>query len=242
MPPVFPNTGVEEVYLVSKSGKKIHGWYYSAAGSAQVILFNHGNAGNLLSRTSILALLLKTGASIFIYDYEGFGKSEGLPTIEGILENGLVAYDFLVSTKGVKPQNIIVYGESLGTGVAMYLAEHKPVAGVILQSGFSSLRTIALESFPALKVFPSFLFPTQQLDTLALVKKTHPPLLIVHGVKDEIVPYSHAKRLYSEATEPKQLLTLPNSGHTDLTMTAPQEFLKTVVDFMARLRQPNLHE
>lgn len=200
-----------------------------------MILFNHGNAGNLSSRNSIVSLLIKTGASVFIYDYEGFGKSGGLPSIDGICENGLTAYDFLVYKEGVDPRSIIVYGESLGTGVAMYLADKRPVGGVILQSGFSSLRTIALEVFPSLKLFPPFLFPTQQLDTLKLSKKPHPPLLIVHGMKDEVVPYSHAERVYKEAAEPKQLLTLPNSGHVDICATAPNEFLKTVIEFINRL-------
>ncbi len=234
LPPPIDNSEVDEVYILLRSGKKIHGWYYKVANAAKVILFSHGNAGNLSSRNSILDLLTKTGASVFIYDYEGFGKSEGLPTIDGICDNGLVAYDYLVEQEGVKPNDIIVYGESLGTGVAMYLSAKRKVGGVILQSGFSSLRKIAHEIFPTLKAFPSFLFPTQQLDTLALAKQPHPPLLIIHGVHDQVVPYSHAERLYKEAIEPKQLLTLPHSAHNDICNTAPDEFLHTVIDFMAR--------
>lgn len=234
LPPRIENAEADEVYIPLKSGKKLHCWYYKVANATKTILFNHGNAGNLSSRNSILNLLTQTGASVFIYDYEGFGKSEGLPTIDGICENGLAVYDHLVNQVGVKPENLIVYGESLGTGVAMYLADEKPVAAVILQSGFSSLRTIAQESYPTLRAFPSFLFPAQQLDTLTLAKKPHPPLLIVHGVLDRVVPYSHAQRLYKEASEPKQLLTLPNSGHTDICSTAPNEFLNTVIEFMAQ--------
>jgi len=85
-----------------------------------------------------------------------------------------------------------------------------------------------------LRAYPSFLFPAEQLDTLTLAKKAHPPLLIIHGMLDRVVPYSHAQRLYKEASEPKQLLTLPKSGHTDICTTAPDEFLNTVVEFMER--------
>ncbi|CAN5183619.1 alpha/beta hydrolase [soil metagenome] len=234
LPPRIENAEADEVYIPLRSGKKLHCWYYRVANATKLILFSHGNAGNLSSRNSILNLLTKTGASVFIYDYEGFGKSEGLPTIDGICENGLTVYDYLVDQLCIKPENLIVYGESLGTGVAMYLADEKPVGAVILQSGFSSLRTIAQESYPTLRAYPSFLFPTQQLDTLTLAKKPHPPLLIVHGVLDRVVPYSHAERIYKEATEPKQLLTLPDSGHTDICTTAPNEFLETVNDFLKR--------
>lgn len=231
-PPPVENAEVDEVFVQLKSGKKLHCWYYRVANATKTILFNHGNAGNLSSRNSILNLLTQTGASVFIYDYEGFGKSEGSPTIDGICENGLAVYDFLVNIEGIAPQNLVVYGESLGTGVAMYLADMKPVAGVILQSGFSSLKTIAQEAYPGLRAFPAFLFPVQQLDTLSLAKKPHPPLLIVHGMKDGVVPYSHAERLYKEAVEPKFLLTLPDSGHTDICSTAPAKFLNAVIEFM----------
>jgi fermentation-respiration switch protein FrsA (DUF1100 family) len=234
LPPMYENAEVSELYLNLRSGKRIHCWNYKVANAAKVILFSHGNAGNLSSRNSILNLLIQTGASVFIYDYEGFGKSDGLPSIDGICENGLVAFDHLVQHDGVKPENIIVYGESLGTGVAMYLADVRPAGGVILQSGFSSLKKIAREVFPTLHAFPGFLFPTQQLDTLALSKKPHPPLLIIHGVHDRVVPYSHAVRLYKEAAEPKQLLTLPDAGHTDIPTTAPNEFLQAVIEFIER--------
>lgn len=234
-PPPIENAEVEELYLALKSGKKIHCWFYRLRNARKVILFSHGNAGNLSSRNSIVNLLAKTGASIFIYDYEGFGKSEGLPTIDGICENGLAAFDYLTDVEKVRSEDIIVYGESLGTGVAMYVADMRPAGGVILQSGFSSLRTIAQEIFPFIRAFPSFLFPAQQLDTLKLSKKPHPPLLIVHGKRDEVVPYSHAVRLFREAAEPKQLLTLPNSGHVDISSTAPTEFLRTVSDFLGSL-------
>jgi len=138
LPPRIENTEVDEVYVPLKSGKQLHCWYFKVANATKTILFSHGNAGNLSSRNSILNLLTKTGASVFIYDYEGFGKSEGLPTIDGICENGLTVYDYLIEKQGIKPESLIVYGESLGTGVAMYLADEKPVGGVILQSGFSS--------------------------------------------------------------------------------------------------------
>lgn len=235
LPPSIENAEVDEVYVHLKSGRKLHCWYFRVANATKTIMFSHGNAGNLSSRNSILNLLARTGASVFIYDYEGFGKSEGKPTIDGICENGLAVYDFLVNIEGIAPENLIVYGESLGTGVAMFLADVKPVAGVILQSGFSSLKTIAQEAYPGLRAFPSFLFPSQQLDTLSLAKKKHPPLLIVHGMKDRVVPYSHAERLYKEASEPKQLLTLPESGHTDICSTAPTLFLETVIQFISRL-------
>lgn len=230
--PTIENCDASEVFLNLKTGKTIHGWLFEVPGATQAILFSHGNAGNLSSRIDLVSVLLQTGASVFVYDYEGFGKSNGAPSTEGICANGLAAFDYLVNEKMFSPQDIVVYGESLGAAVATYISSQRECGGIILQSGFSSLRRIALEIFPFLAVFPGFLWPSQKLDNLSLLKQKHAPLLIIHGVNDCVVPYSHAERLFSQASDPKQLLTLEETAHNNIFSTAAEPYRETIRAFL----------
>jgi len=233
-PPHFDNCQSQEIFFSKPSGEKLCGWFFESADCDQIILFSHGNAGNLSSRNYLVELQFRAGASVFVYDYCGFGKSEGLPTIEGICDDGLAAYDHVVSKLGYHPSNVIAYGESLGGAVAAYVSSQRECGGIIIQSGFESLRKIALDIFPLLHIFPVRMFPPQPLDSLSIVQLTHPPLLIVHGVLDPVVPYEHGKALYNAACEPKELLTLPLTGHNDISNTAPNEYVAALKRLLER--------
>ncbi|HEY9713513.1 MAG TPA: alpha/beta hydrolase, partial [Chroococcales cyanobacterium] len=202
-------------------------------GAAKTILFSHGNAGNLSFRIALIELMVKAGASVFVYDYSGFGRSEGIPTLEGIVEDGLAAYDYLLS-KGVSAGSIVIYGESLGAAVSMQVAALREAHGVILQSGFASLRRIAAEVFPVAGLYPSQLFPEQQLDTIAMLRKPHRRLLIIHGVLDEVVPFGHAESMFAEAVSEKYFLRLPRTSHCDISLTAPDEYVAALQEFLLR--------
>lgn len=152
-----------EVFLRSADGTKIHGWYFPRPGADKTILFHHGNAANLTTRVNLIQLLLKAGASVFIYDYRGFGRSDGKTSLKGICDDGCAAFDYLVNNEGILNRDIINYGESLGAGVACQVSTVRHGAGLILQSGFCSLRRIGSEVYPWLRLYPAFLFPQPDL-------------------------------------------------------------------------------
>lgn len=207
---------IEDVYFSSKNGCRLNGLFISHPASARVVLFNHGNAGNLTHRASKLAGLLSLGLSVFIYDYQGYGKSEGIPSLSGVIEDAEAAFDYLRKERDYASEQIIIYGESIGAAVAGRLSKLRSCAALILESPFISLEYLAKELLPILNVYPSFLFPSPHLDNLDIVKTEHPPLLIIAGEKDSLVPCTHGKQLFKQALEPKTLALLPNNGHNDI--------------------------
>jgi hypothetical protein len=237
MTPVDVDGGAvaESVTFASASGKTIRGWFYVKPKAKFTILFSHGNGGNISYRTDIVELLNKAGPSVLIYDYEGYGASDGKPSLSGICEDGLGAYKFLIETKKVKPEQIILYGESLGAAVTTYLAERVVCRAIILQSGFASLRRIATERYPILSIYPESFFPEPTLNNLEILSNAHPPLLIIHGRKDTVVPCTHADSLYQHALDPKKIVVFPESGHSNFYTTAPEKFVETIRLFIGEL-------
>jgi uncharacterized protein len=233
-PPLAGVTG-ENVYFPSENGKMLNGWYYVNPKAIYTIIFNHGNGGNITVRTDLVQLLLMAGASVFIYDYEGYGESVGKPTVEGICEDGAGAYKYLTSVKAIHPDKIILYGESLGAAVASYISTRFECKAIVLQSGFSSLYGIACEVFPLLRIYPAFLFPNPALDNLSVLTKPHPPVLLIHGDADTVVPVRHAKTLYDKAVGPKKFLELPKTGHADIYTTAASVYVRAMKSFLSTL-------
>ena len=206
----------EDATFLSANGSKIHAWYFPVPHSRGTVIISHGNAGNITYRVPLIEMLLKQKLSVLAYDYQGYGKSEGKPTIDHVCEDGLAAYDFLTNERGVEPTKIIVYGESLGGGVASYTAANREVAAIILQSTFSSLPHIARSKMMLMKLYPNFLFPKNCLDSAKLMSKAHAPLLIVHGADDTIIPLSEAHELFKHAVEPKKLVKIEDANHNDM--------------------------
>ncbi|HEY9759328.1 MAG TPA: alpha/beta hydrolase [Oculatellaceae cyanobacterium] len=232
-----PLSGVigADVYFPSANGKMLNGWYYRNPSAKYTVLFSHGNGGNVAVRSDLVGLLLKTGLSVFIYDYGGYGESLGRPSVEAICEDGIGAYRYLTLTQGIAPDAVILYGESLGTSVSTYISSKFACRALILQSGFISLRRIACELFPLLRIYPQWLYPTPALDNAALLQEKHPPLLILHGEQDTLIPLSHARYLYAHALEPKKLVKLPGAGHANIFSTEGELYTLEVADFVGAL-------
>lgn len=226
----------QDVYFLSRRGNRLHGWIYDNPIAKDWMLVSHGNAGNIVNRSELIRLLLRAGVSVFIYDYQGYGRSEGKPDIPDICFDGEAAYDYLVAEKGVRSENIILYGESLGASVAGYISRVRSAKGLILQSGFASLERIARESMPILKIYPDFLFPQSYLNNTAVLQQPHPPVLIAHGLNDAVIDFEHAYHLYETAIGEKTLLELPESAHSDITVSAPEKFEKAISDFLSSLK------
>ncbi|MFA7335810.1 MAG: alpha/beta hydrolase [Candidatus Obscuribacterales bacterium] len=226
-------TKIENVYFNSRNGSKLHGWYLPAAKAKRVILISHGNGGNLTNRMPLIAMFLRQGLSVFVYDYQGYGLSAGSPTISNMKEDGTAAFDWLLSNKHYSEQDIVVFGESLGTGIACQLSAHRHVAAIILQSPYTSLRDLARLKIFWLRLYPDALFSSQdQLDNLKLLEQPHAPLLLVHGARDKVIPITCSEKLYSMAQPQKTFVRLENAAHNDIYDVAFEQYTASVHEFL----------
>jgi len=169
--------------------------------------FFHGNAGNISGRLSKIEVFYRMGVSVFIVDYRGFGRSEGAPTEQGMYLDALAAYDHLVSRSDVDKEKVFIYGVSLGGAAAVDLASKRPVAGLIIESSFSSGADMAKVIFPGV---PAFLIKTK-MDSINKIKNVTAPKLIIHSFEDKTVPYELGKKLFDSAIEPKKFLQISGS-------------------------------
>lgn len=217
----------EDVLFPGKNGK-LHGWYFANPIGKKVVLISHGNAGNISSRTALINLLLQTGASVFIYDYSGYGYSPGVPSVEQCCADADSAYDYLARAKGFNASSIVLYGESIGTGITCNLARKRQCSAVILQSGYKSLPSLAKEKMILFNVYPDIAFGGNQLDNLAFVKDKHPPLLLIHGKNDRVISPVNSEVLFQEASAPKGIVQLNDAEHNDCCLHASYEMLVAI--------------
>lgn len=223
----------EDVFFNAVDGKTLHGWFFQGT-APQVVIVNHGKTGNITDLERLMFMLLDTGASVFIYDYRGFGRSEGAPSLKVICEDGISAYEWLIKEKKVAAKDIVAYGESLGGIVACCLAEQTAIGGLILQSAFSTLRKISIENMSVLKYFPESLFPIYGKN-LSSVGNFQKPILILHGALDEDITVQHSHDLYAAAAPTKELVILPNTLHDEIDEKDSELFVNTVKKFLASL-------
>ena len=200
----------ENVAITTQDHVKLHGWLIKAPSSKATFIFFHGNAGNISGRLEKIDFLHKIGVNILIIDYRGYGKSEGRPTEEGIYKDATAAYDYLLQREDMKGQNIISYGVSLGGVVAVDLAVARPVSCVILDSTFSSAADMAKKIYPFI---PSFSMKTK-MDSMRKIKDTTVPILFIHSIEDQTVPFALGKKLYDAAPGVKEFIEITGS-HTD---------------------------
>jgi len=210
---VLPDTvglSFEDLNFMTRDGKKLNGWFLSNKDSTYMLLFCHGNGGNMSHRIEKLLILHHLGFEIFIFDYRGYGKSEGRPSERGLYQDSQAAYDYLVLERHIRPERIILYGESLGGAIAVDLVARKKVKALITEEAFSSTSDMTKVIFPFL---PSFLV-FQRYDSLSKIKKIYIQKLIIHSINDEIVPFKLAEKLFAAAAEPKTFLKLTGSHNT----------------------------
>lgn len=217
----------EEIWLESADGVKLSGWFVPAESSRGVILFFHGNGGNISHRLESLALFHRLGWSTFIIDYRGYGQSEGRPGEQGTYLDAEAAWRYLLEEKRVRPEQIVIFGESLGGAVAAWLAQtHSPQA-LILLSTFTSVPDMGAQTYPFL---PIRLLARVHYNTLARLPEITCPVLIIHSPDDEVVPYSHGQKLFGVAREPKEFLKL-RGGHNEGVLLAAAEYEAGLIAF-----------
>jgi uncharacterized protein len=210
--PAQRGLGYEDLRLRSTDDVVLQAWYVPASDAdAPVVLFLHGNAGNISHRLDTLSLLHDLDLSTLILDYRGYGNSGGRPSEQGLYEDALTAWRYLVEERGVPPGRIVLHGRSLGAAVAGWLATQERPAALILESAFLSVPELGAHHYPWLPVrlLARIRFPLHEY-----VKKLQVPVLVVHSPDDEIVPFAQGRALYAAAPEPRAFLEI-NSGHNE---------------------------
>jgi fermentation-respiration switch protein FrsA (DUF1100 family) len=225
----------EDLSLITDDGVRIHGWFVPCPGSRHTLLVLHGNAGNIGHRLPLVEILHELGAHVLIIDYRGYGRSQGNPFEEGLYRDARAAAAFWVRRFPEPGQRLVLMGKSLGGPVAVDLATHFPVSGLILQSTFTSAWDMAKTLLPIGLLQP---LSGVHLDAAAKIGSIRCPKLFIHGSRDEIVPFRLGKKLFDLAPEPKQFLEVPGAGHNDLIWVAGAGYSRAIRDFLAGLDSP----
>lgn len=216
--PVSMGLKVEDVELTSADGTRLHAWWCpvpaAVNGAVPGAIFHcHGNAGNLSHRAGIIREWLGVlGLPVFIFDYPGYGRSAGKPGENACYAAADAAYDWLTQTRKIPPEQIVLYGDSLGGGVAVDLALRKPHRALILARPFTSIPDMAQLQFPWL---PARWLVRNRFDNLEKIGRCDRPIFIAHGDCDRIVPFSHGERLFAKAPEPKHFVRMHGCDHND---------------------------
>ncbi len=219
----------EEVYLETPDHVRLHGWYFPGDALRPVILFCHGNAGNISHRLDNVRRLVDHDLAVFLFDYRGYGKSTGTPSEKGIYRDGLAAYDYLLHEKGLLPDRIVLFGRSLGAAVATEIALRRPARSLILESAFTSTRDMA-RTIPLFKLFSPFI--PSHFNTLEKLSTITLPKLIIHGTRDEIVPFRLGHRLFERSLRPKYFVPLEGAGHNDTYLVGGSRYFETLFTFV----------
>jgi uncharacterized protein len=204
--------GAEEISLATPDGERLIAWYKPAPAPSPVLLYFHGNGGGLYLRRDRIEALAGAGYGVLILGYRGYSGSTGRPTEKALVADGLLAYDYLTA-QGIAPSRIVLYGESLGTGIATQVASQRQTSAVILEAPYVSVASEAKAHFG---IFPIDWLLLDRFDSMAHIGRINVPLLIMHGSKDSVIPARSAHALFDAAKEPKEYAEFQHGGHNDL--------------------------
>ncbi len=220
---------LEEVWFQAADGARLFGWYVEAQADRPVILWCHGNAGNIINRLENLRELYRIGLSVFIFDYRGYGRSQGRPSEEGLYQDALGAHDYLTRTRMILPERIVLFGRSLGAAVAGELAVQKPAAGLILESSFPSIEAVAKFHYGGVPVhwlLGADFKLIDRLPQLSLLK------LIIHGDKDDIIPLELGRQVFEAAKPPKSFYVIPGADHNNTYQIGGAVYFRRCAEFV----------
>jgi len=221
------NHKIQKIYV--KSDNDLIGWYHKKNKNFKTLLFFHGNAGRLDNRIYKLNELAKLDLNYLIIAYRGFSGNKGNPTEMGLYKDAKAAKDWL-NNQGIDDQNIILYGESLGTAIAIDLGKSFKFSGIILESPFTSMEKLAKKYYP---IFPIKMILKDKYDSLEKIKEINFPILVMHGEKDTIVPFSMGVKIYENANSPKSKYFIKYDDHM---MNFDQNLVKAIEKFINNLK------
>lgn len=223
----------EKLTLEPGGGVKLEGWWIRGGGRT-ALLFFHGNGGNISHRLERARLLVQSlGLDVFLVDYRGYGASTGNPGEEGLYADG-VAISRAAADRGFPPGRTVLFGESLGSAVAIETALRRPCRGLILETPFLSIAAMAKAIYPFV---PAFVIRTK-FDNEAKIARVTVPKLIVAAERDDVVPPGHARRLFELAAQPKELFVIPGATHNDTYIVGGQQYLQVLRKFLESLGEP----
>jgi fermentation-respiration switch protein FrsA (DUF1100 family) len=236
----------EEVFFKTGDRLQLHGWYIPASPDERAsrggpapnaeftVLFCHTNAGNMMYQLDSINIFYNLGLSCFIFDYRGYGISQGRPTEQGTYLDVRAAYRWLTKKKGINPQDVIIFGRSLGGSIAAYLAARTKTRGLVIESAFTTYRAIGRKFYPymPIKWFARFDYPT-----IDYVRKVRCPVLVIHSRTDEMIPFEFGLQLYEAANEPKEFVEL-YGGHNDSFLISGETYKKGWLKWLKSLKNP----
>lgn len=223
----------EDVFLETEDGVRVHAFWLPAEGASRALLFLHGNAGNASHRLPNARELVRLGIHVLLLDYRGYGLSEGRPSEAGVYADARAALAHLRDARGVPDSRSVLFGRSLGGAVAVELARGRELAGVVLESTFSSMRDVARLHFGPLGALSGSRF-----ESAAKIGEMRSPLLFIHGDRDEIVAHELGRRLFERAPEPKSFETLAGAGHNDTVQVGGRAYFERIRAFLDRVAPP----
>ena len=239
----FPDTAVdvtpkdaglafEDVFFTTSDGVRLNGWFMPYAGSRITLLWFHGNAGNISHRLENIKLLHnKVQINVFIFDYRGYGRSEGRVSEEGTYRDGEAALRYLRNRKDVDPKGLVFFGRSLGAAVAADLATREECSALILETPFASIREMARAVFPFLPLGPLL---RTRYDAVEKIRKVKVPVLVLHGDRDEVIPFEQGKKVFDAAPSPKEFYTIRGAHHNDTYIVGGDAYFAVLKDFIDR--------
>lgn len=218
--------------FMTPDGVKLHGWFFRAASEdAPLLIYFHGNGGNLSHRASVASQLAERGVNVFLFDYRGYGRSQGRPSEEPIHIDSLAAYDFARATFGTPPGKIALYGESIGGPYAARVATRREACCVVVESSFPSLRRVGNTLF---RPIPLGYFARDLLRTREWLDQAGLPVLVMHGRRDRVIPFHLGMELYEELRVEKELFVSETAGHAELELAEGGRFYEAITAFIRK--------
>jgi uncharacterized protein len=230
-PGALAGIGVREVTLPTADGLTLLAWYLPSQGKRPVVVYFHGNGGHIGYRADRVERFAREGYGVLMSGYRGYGGNPGVPSEAGLFEDATAALRF-VAAQSVPEYRIVLYGESLGTGVAVWAATRHAVGAVVLESPYTSIADVAQFHYPFI---PAAWLVSDRYDSLSRIGQVRAPILTLHGARDGVIPLSLGERLFAAAPEPKEQWIAPEAGHNDLSRSGA---LDIAIDFIERHVRP----